>query len=62
MKRIGAWYLIYNLDGTFRGYEGIRYDEDGNALASQVYAQEGRDANGKPLSPAVLAGKPETRQ
>lgn len=46
-KTFGAWHLIYNLDGSFRGYEGA-LDADGNPRPSLVYAQEGRLPSGSP--------------
>jgi hypothetical protein len=48
-KPWASWHLIYNLDGTFRGYEWA-LDADGNQRPSVVYAQEGRDQDGKPLA------------
>lgn len=47
-KPYASWHLIYNLDGTFRGYEWA-LDENGDPCPSRVYAQEGRDDSGRPI-------------
>lgn len=49
-----AWRLIRNLDGSFRGYEWALGD-DGKPIASRVYAQEGRDDEGRLLELAEAA-------
>jgi hypothetical protein len=49
---VRAWHLIYNLDGSFRGYEGA-LDENGNPRPSLVYAQEGRNADGSLVKPQL---------
>jgi hypothetical protein len=45
-----AWHLIYNRDGTFRGYEWA-LDKNGNPRPSLVYEQEGRNQDGSEKSP-----------
>lgn len=54
-----SWHVIYNLDGTFRGYEWA-LDDDGNPIPSRVYAQEGRDDDGKLLSEPPPSAPPST--